>query len=120
MNARLRDICEDTGARLLDLAAHELGGDPRLWDDDRLHANALGHERIGLGLAHTAGLPGFQDWSSPLPPAPQRRLRDFVRAELRWSRAHFVPWLVRHARGQSSGDGRQAKRPNLAPFTAPG
>lgn len=118
MNARLRETCRDTGALLLDLAQHELGGDPRLWDDDRLHANSLGHERIGKGLAHTAGLPGFDDWSAPLPPAPERRIRDFVRAELAWSRAHFVPWLVRHARGQSSGDGRTAKRPKLEELRA--
>lgn len=119
MNERLRETCRLTGALLLDLAAHDLGGDPRLWDDDRLHANALGHERIGRGLAHTAGICGFADWSSPLPSAPPRRVRDFVRAELAWSRAHFVPWLVRHVRGQSSAEGRAAKRPTLTPLVAP-
>jgi lysophospholipase L1-like esterase len=119
MNERLRETCRLTGARLLDLAAHDLGGDPRLWDDDRLHANSVGHERIGRGLAHTAGLPGFDDWATPLPPAPERRLHDFVRAELIWSRKYFVPWLVRHARGESSGDGRTAKRPRLEPLLPP-
>lgn len=113
LNARLRETCRVTGALLVDVAAHEVGGDARLWHDDRLHANSLGHERIAMGLAHTAGLAGFADWAQPLPPAPRRGLEDFARAEVRWGRAYLVPWILRHARGESSGDGRAPKRPQL-------
>jgi len=31
-------------------------------------------------------------------------------AEMAWVREHLLPWIVRHARGQSSGDGITAKR----------
>jgi hypothetical protein len=33
--------------------------------------------------------------------------------EVRWTGEHLVPWLWRHARGISTGDGRTAKRPTL-------
>lgn len=118
LNARLRETCRETGALLVDLEQHAVGGDPRLWHEDRLHANSLGHERIAKGLAHTVGLAGFDDWARPLPPLPPRGLRDVARAELRWGRAYLVPWLVRHARGRSSGDGRSAKRPRLEELRA--
>ncbi len=118
-NARLREVCARTGALLLDLATAEVAGDPRLWHDDRLHANSLGHERIGLGLAATVGLPVTQAWNEPLLPAPPPTLGARVRREVAWGRAYLVPWVLRHARGQSSGDGRAAKRPHLEPFAAP-
>jgi lysophospholipase L1-like esterase len=116
LNGRLRESCRRTGARLLDLAQHELGGDPRLWHEDRLHANARGHERIAMGLAHTLGLAGFEAWSSPLPPLPSADLRSQTRAEVRWAKRYLVPWVIRHTKGESSGSGRVPKRPELGPF----
>ncbi|WP_027344929.1 SGNH/GDSL hydrolase family protein [Hamadaea tsunoensis] len=117
-NARLREVSARTGAILLDLGAHEVAGDPRLWSLDRLHANSAGHERIGRALAWAAGLPGFDDtWTQPLPPAPRRTPWGALAAEGAWLRGHFVPWIVRHARGESSGDGITAKRPVPTPVT---
>lgn len=111
-NAALRTVTAETGAVLLDLGAHPVASDPRLWSDDRLHANSAGHERIAAALAHAAGLPGTDDsWSRPLASAPRRRSHEVVRAELAWTHRHFAPWVVRHLRGQSSGDDRTAKRP---------
>jgi hypothetical protein len=43
-----------------------------------------------------------------------------VAAEVVWVRRHFGPWLVRRARGRSSGDGRLAKAPQLIPVELPG
>ncbi|KAB2955441.1 MAG: SGNH/GDSL hydrolase family protein, partial [Thermoanaerobaculia bacterium] len=34
-------------------------------------------------------------------------------AEAAWARRFLVPWLWRHLRGRSSGDGRGPKRPHL-------
>lgn len=116
LNARLAQTCARTGARLLDLAAHALGSDPRLWHEDRLHANSLGHERIGMGLAHTVGLPGFEGWCAPLPSHPAPTIGGRARAELHWATTYLAPWLLRHARGESSGSGRVPKRPELSPF----
>jgi lysophospholipase L1-like esterase len=117
LNARLRDTAVVTGARLVDLEATPVAADPRLWDDDRLHANALGHERIAAALAHHAGLPGFASWAEPLAPLSAQGRLARLRAEARWVRRYFLPWIVRHARGRSSGDGRTCKRPELRVVT---
>ncbi|NUO59554.1 MAG: SGNH/GDSL hydrolase family protein [Hamadaea sp.] len=118
-NEKLRQVSAQTGAILLDLGAHEVAGDPRLWSLDRLHANSAGHERIGYALAWAAGLSGFDDtWSASLPPEPLRTRRQRAAAEVAWIRGHLLPWVVRHARGQSSGDGITAKRPLPSPVEA--
>lgn len=121
MNAALRDVSEKTGATLVDFAAHDSALDRRLWSDDRLHANALGHARIAGALADAIALPGAApSWTHPLDPAPLRGLLDIAGAELAWTRRHLAPWIWRHLRGRSSGDGRVAKRPRLEPMTRTG
>ena len=114
-NEGLRRRCAGNGALLVDFAAHPLGGDRRLWHEDRLHANSLGHERVAMGLAHTAGLPGFDDWSQPLPDLPPRGLRGAVRAELHWGLNYLLPWLGGRARRESSSAPPRGKRPSLLP-----
>ncbi|ASW54882.1 SGNH/GDSL hydrolase family protein [Plantactinospora sp. KBS50] len=112
LNEELRRATARTGATLLDLGAYPVASDPRLWSDDRLHANPAGHARIAAALAHTLGLPGADGtWSRPLPSAPRRRRAEVVRAELAWTRRHLLPWLLRQLPGRSIGDGRIAKRP---------
>ncbi|MCM0677783.1 SGNH/GDSL hydrolase family protein, partial [Micromonospora phytophila] len=74
LNEALRAVTAETGATLVDFGAHPVASDPRLWSDDRLHANSLGHQRIAAALAYTAGLPGTDDsWTRPLEAAPRRR-----------------------------------------------
>lgn len=118
INDGIRAASRRSGARLLDLAAHPLSVDRRLWSDDRLHANSLGHERIAGGLADTLGLPGHDGWDAALPPAGPDALHRRAAAELAWWRGHFAPWVVRHARGRSSGDGITAKLPTPVRITA--
>jgi lysophospholipase L1-like esterase len=117
LNDRLRAAAAASGAILVDFAAHSVASDPRLWSDDRLHANSAGHARIAAGLAHALDLPGSDgSWVEPLPAAPSCGRRERLAAELRWARRHLLPWLWRHARGRSSGDGRACKRPRLTPL----
>ena len=116
LNARLRAAAAANGTRLVDFEAHPVAGDPRLWSDDRLHANSAGHARIAAALAHALEIPGSDAaWQSPLPPLPPSSTFDRLRREMAWTRRHFLPWLWRHARGRSSGDGRHPKRPELRP-----
>jgi lysophospholipase L1-like esterase len=117
MNDAIRAASATTGAIVCDFAAYPVASDARLWSGDRLHANSRGHALMADALAWHLGLPGTnRDWASPLegtaPPSPLALLR----AEHAWLRTHLLPWLWRHARGRSSGDGVQAKRPQLAPF----
>jgi lysophospholipase L1-like esterase len=116
MNERIRAACANSGAILCDLAAHPVASDPRVWSDDRLHANSIGHARIADALAYHLGLPGTdRSWAEPLPERPQPSAFSIVRAELAWGRRHLLPWFWRHLQGRSSGDGLSAKRPALLP-----
>ncbi|MEZ4366309.1 MAG: SGNH/GDSL hydrolase family protein [Kofleriaceae bacterium] len=116
LNAALREVCAATGAHLLDLAALEVARDPRLWSDDRLHANALGHARLADALAHQLALPGADDgWAQPLPPAPLAGRGQRAAADVRWLVRHVAPWAWRKVRGRSAGDRVTAKRPVLTP-----
>jgi len=114
LNEGLRHASAASGAVLLDFPQHPVGTDPRLWSDDRLHANSAGHERIAAALAWALHLPGTdRTWADPLPTEWSRSLRASILAEIRWQRDHFLPWAWRHLRGRSSGDGRGPKRPTL-------
>lgn len=115
LNDALRRASAASGAVLVDFASHSVGSDPRLWGPDRLHANSAGHERIAAALAWALRLPDTDEaWSHPLTPAWSRSWLSGIAAELRWQRRFFLPWVWRHLRGRSSGDGRHCKRPVLA------
>ena len=114
-NAAQLEVGSRTGALVADLAAEPAAADPRLWTPDRLHPNADGHARIAAAMADLLDLPGADgSWREPLPPMVPSHLAR-VRAEISWSGRHFAPWLLRRARGRSSGDGVVAKRPDIAP-----
>lgn len=116
LNEAIRGCCTRSGAVLCDLAAHSIASDPRLWSDDRLHANSIGHARIADALAYHLGLPDTDEsWAVPLPERAAPTFADIARAELAWLRIHLLPWIWRHAQGKSSGDGRGPKRPELTP-----
>jgi lysophospholipase L1-like esterase len=120
-NEAILDIGARTGAIVLDLASAPITRDPRSWSVDRLHASALGHERIAAGMSDVLGLPDSDGtWAEALPPRARRGPHAVVAAELVWAQRHFAPWLVRRARGRSSGDGRFPKAPELSPVEAPG
>ena len=114
LNDALRSAAQRTGAVLVDFARYPVATDSRLWSEDRLHANAMGHTRIAAALAQALGLPGADDgWAQPLPPAPHAGLLRRSAAEISWARRYLLPWVWRHLHGRSSGDDREPKRPEL-------
>lgn len=118
LNETLREVSARTGAILVDLAGCPVACDPRLWSEDRLHANALGHQRIAAAFAQALGLPGSNAaWSRPLPPTPAAPLTTWMQSEWRWCRRYFLPWVWRKLSGQSLGDGRTPSRPSLRPVS---
>ena len=107
-----------SGALVIDFTAFPVASDPRLWSEDRLHANASGHARIAEALAHALSWPGADSgWMRALPAIGGRSVIAALRAELRWGARYLMPWLWRHARGRSSGDGCRPKRPQLEMVT---
>ena len=120
-NEAMFEIGKRTGAIVFDLASAPITRDPRAFSVDRLHASTLGHERIAAGMCEALGLPGSDGtWAEAHRSARARRPHAVVAAELVWAHRHFAPWLVRRARGRSSGDGRFPKAPELIPVEMPG
>lgn len=116
-NARIREAADRHGVAVFDPFPHPVTTDSRIWSQDRLHANGLGHARIAAGMAHALDLPGSDDnWTQPLPPLPARPLWQVTYTELRWTAGFLGPWVWRRVRRRSSGDGRVAKLPELTPL----
>jgi lysophospholipase L1-like esterase len=129
-NQGLRDVARSNGALLLDLATIPATVDPRLWCHDRLHLNPEGHNRLARGMLalleagaagrreltlESASGDGAPDWATELPPPPVRSRGSELRRDLGWAFRYLIPWAGRRLTGRSSGDGRSAKRVNLAP-----
>ncbi len=115
-NLRLYAIADRQGCRVLDLYAMPPLFDPRAWSVDRLHLSTDGHRRTALRAAEVLGVGVAEDWREPLPPADPVDRATRLRADLRWTREHLLPWVGRRLRGESSGDGVHPKRPELSPF----
>lgn len=116
LNEAIREIGTRHGATVVDFEPSEEAVDRRIWSEDRIHANHLGHERIAFAFAREIGLSSAtEDELTPLPDLPARSIVGTVIAEAQFLRAFAVPWIVRRARGRSSGDGLTPKRPALEP-----
>lgn len=116
LNAGIRAAARRHGAVLVDFDREPVASDPRLWCEDRLHANSDGHERIAGACAQALGLEvEGPPWNEPLSPRPRARRKEFIVGEIAWARRHLAPWVVRRIKKVSSGDGVSAKRPHLAP-----
>lgn len=110
-NIHIVGIARRHGAHVLDAWNMRSLRDWRMWHEDRLHLNALGHERtaqaalVGLGLA-----PDRPDWDEPLPSLPPMNRRERLDWNVVWAREHLSPWMMRRVRRTSSGAGRSAKQ----------
>ncbi|MFG2894049.1 SGNH/GDSL hydrolase family protein [Streptomyces sp. NPDC048248] len=121
LNHRIRTAAQRHGVVVAETSHHDVVTDPRIWSPDRLHAAPLGHDRIAAAVAHALELPGSDEtWTHPLPPpaTPVPAGWRAAAAEARWAAAFLGPWIGRRIRGRSSGDGRSAKRPQLAAVQA--
>ncbi|TXS51587.1 SGNH/GDSL hydrolase family protein [Streptomyces sp. t39] len=116
--AHIDTLAARHGALVVDLYGAEVLGDQRMWDVDRLHLTAEGHRRVAEAVWQSLGLAAEDDWRAPLPPATVPGWAVRRAADLRFARRHLGPWIGRRLTGRSSGDGRPAKRPELAPYEA--
>lgn len=115
-NGHLRSIADRHDCRMVDLWSMTALNHPQAWSDDRLHLTPAGHHRVALRTAEVLGLPVDEDWQTPWPVSSEPAWLARRRADVKWTRQHFVPWLGRHLRGRSSGDGISPKRPELTPL----
>jgi len=100
------------GVLVLALERFEIATDTRMWSDDWLHGNTLGHERVAHGFGWLLGIDGEDDrWTRPLSEtAEQLARRERMGQDLHWARNHLGPWLVKGLRGIPHGRGVEPKR----------
>jgi lysophospholipase L1-like esterase len=98
---------------VMDFQRYPMTEDPRLWFEDRLHSNALGHERVAAALAWRLGVDGTDEsWSLPLEAeSVVRRPREQIVGDLDWAVHYLAPWLGRGIRGVPYSRSVTAKRP---------
>lgn len=102
------------GFKLVDLYSAPSMTQPDVWSDDRVHGSTKGHILFAAAAAEALDLPGSNhDWARAGSAATQQTLRSRARSQLLWTKNMLAPWMWRHARGISSGDGREPKRPRL-------
>ena len=116
-NELVREVADEHGATIVDYWRRREYRDARLWDVDRMHMSAAGHERMAAIVLDTLGVDHdiTPEELGPLPEMDRRQRRD---ADLAWARAHAAPWVQRRLRGTSSGDGLAPKHPTLTPVRA--
>jgi lysophospholipase L1-like esterase len=114
-NERLREIAARHDCLLTEVASMRQLADPREWCADRLHLSPDGHRRVALAACEVLGIPVDEDWREPLPPLAESGWLAARRQDMKWARAHVMPWIGRRLRGVSSGDDLLPKRPQLLP-----
>ncbi|TWP52059.1 SGNH/GDSL hydrolase family protein [Lentzea tibetensis] len=114
-NEHVRAIARDHEAVLVDMWAMRQLRDRRLWSDDRLHINALGHNEVAIAVLDGLGVDHPLE-TVRLAPALVADPRVRRAENVRWAREHVMPWVVRRLRGESSGDVVKPRRPELRPL----
>ena len=115
LNQTMADVARDQDCLVVDVSDVDIFYHFRLWSDDRLHLSTLGHERVAGAYIETLEL-GDGSWRDPLPAMDPLNTRDRVLADSIWAGKFLAPWLGRRLTRRSSGDGREPKRPDLAPM----
>lgn len=113
LNDLVREEALTYGVRVLDLQRIPIAKDPRLWFEDRLHGNPLGHARVAAGLAELLEVEGASDaWTDPIDEGvPRLRPRAQLVGDLDWAVHYLAPWLGKGIRGIRQSHGISPKRP---------
>lgn len=113
-NENIRAIAEKYDCIVADMWSLKEVQDMRFFDDDRLHPNPLGYHEVARMVLRALNVPNDLEPMQP-DPLPPRKWRQARASDLVWARTHFVPWVLRRLRHQSSGDELTAKRPEPLP-----
>lgn len=119
INAEIRRAADWYDFRLVDLYNAPSMTHPDTWSADRVHGSPRGHTLFAAAAAEALNLPGSNhDWAE-LGSAPSRQtFRSKAYSQALWTQNMLMPWLWRHVRGRSAGDGRGPRRPQLQSVAA--
>lgn len=109
-NENLRAIALRHDAIVADMWSLRELRDPRMWAPDRLHFSPTGHHMIARMVLQSLNVDNELEPYSP-EPLPHLSWREARVEDIGWAREHFMPWVVRRIRHQSSGDNVTPKRP---------
>jgi lysophospholipase L1-like esterase len=114
INAEIRRAADWYDFRLVDLYRAPSMTHPDTWSADRVHGSPKGHAMFAAAAAEALNLPGSNhDWAE-IGDAPVRHtLRSLAYSQALWTQNMLMPWVWRHVRGRSAGDGRGPRRPRL-------
>ncbi len=116
-NELVRQVAERHGATLVDFWRLRDYRDDRLWDVDRMHMSAAGHQRMAIEVLDTLEVP-HDLRPLALEERPVLSARERRAANLEWARAHAAPWVKRRLTGASSGDLLTPRWPTLSPVAS--
>jgi lysophospholipase L1-like esterase len=118
VNEVIRAAAVRHGFCLVDLYAAPSMLDPETWSDDRVHGSPRGHALFTAAAAEALELPGSShDWTVMRDHVEMPGLRSRMYSQVLWTQNLLMPWVWRHLRGRSSGDGREPKHPALQPVS---
>jgi lysophospholipase L1-like esterase len=114
MNEAIVTAAERYGFKLVDLWGAASMAGPGVWSDDRIHGSTYGHTLFAAAAAEALDLPGSNhDWAQAGPGSFRQTIRSRAYSQLLWTQNMLAPWIWDQARGLSSGDGREPKRPEM-------
>lgn len=117
-NEHVREISDRHGTTLVDMWRMRDGDPAEVFDTDRMHLNAIGHQHIAFAVLDALGV-AHEVERLPRPPVPVLPWSDRLRANATWTKEFLGPWVHRRLTGRSSGDSVAVKRPGLAPIDHP-
>ncbi|MBX3094430.1 MAG: SGNH/GDSL hydrolase family protein [Cryobacterium sp.] len=103
----VRERLPESGVTFVDNWSDVELEDLRYWSVDKLHLGAAGHRRVASNVLKALGV-AVPDWGAEADELQRP-------GTLAYWRSFVLPWIGRRLTGRSSGDGREPKRPTLAP-----
>jgi hypothetical protein len=115
LNENLRSVGARHGCLVVDLWSLTAIQVARMWAPDRLHFNPLGHHAIARSVLNALCVENSLQ-PSQIEPLAMPSWRSARTSDVAWARTYLVPWVLRRARHQSSGDHILPKRPEASPL----
>lgn len=114
-NEHVREISDRHGTTLVDMWRMRDGNPAEVFDSDRMHLNAVGHQHIAFAVLDALGIPHEVE-RLPRPGVPALSRSERLAEHATWTREFLGPWIHRRLTGRSSGDSVEVKRPALSPI----